>query len=59
VQNGKIVEIWNNRDDLTTWREFGLFRWYVIGGFVAGVLTTLLGSWLLRRWRMHRKSAMA
>jgi predicted SnoaL-like aldol condensation-catalyzing enzyme len=53
VQNGKIVEIWNNRDDLTNLRESGVFRWYVIGGFAGGMVATFLVSWLLRRWHMH------
>lgn len=50
-REGRVVEIWNNRDDLTIRREMGVFRWYAIGGFLAGVLMTLLGGWALRRRR--------
>lgn len=50
-REGRVVEIWNNRDDLTIRREMGVFRWYAIGGFLAGVLMTLLVGWALRRRR--------
>jgi predicted SnoaL-like aldol condensation-catalyzing enzyme len=58
VRNGKVVEIWNNRDDLTNLREAGLFRWYVIGGFVGGFLAALFVSWLLRRWCTYGSRTM-
>ena len=57
IENDKVVEIWNNRDDLTRYREMGLFRSYVIGGFLAGVLITLLGSWVVGRRRASRSGA--
>lgn len=50
-REGRAAELWNNRDDLTIQREMGVFRWYASGGFLAGVLVTLLGGWALRRRR--------
>lgn len=50
-REGRVAEIWNNRDDLTIQREMGVFRWYALGGFLIGVLITLLGGWALRRRR--------
>lgn len=50
-REGRVAELWNNRDDLTIQREMGVFRWYASGGFLAGVLMTLLGGWALRRRR--------
>lgn len=55
LRDGQVVEIWNNRDDLTRFRESGLLRWYVVGGFLAGVLVALLGAWGVRRWRTARR----
>lgn len=37
-RDGRVVEVWNNRDDLTMAREMGLFRMYAAGGFLAGLL---------------------
>lgn len=49
-RDGRVVELWNNRDDLTIQREMGVFRWYVVGGLLTGVLITLIGGWGVRRW---------
>ena len=54
IRDGRVVELWNNRDDLTTLREGGTFRWYAIGGVVVGILITLLGSAGRRRWSRTR-----
>lgn len=51
IQDGQVVEVWNNRDDLTRFREAGLVRWLVVGGFLLGLLVTLIATWGLRRWR--------
>ncbi len=53
-RDGRVVELWNNRDDLTIQREMGVFRWYAAGGFLIGVLVTLLSTWGVRRWRSAR-----
>lgn len=50
-REGRVAELWNNRDDLTIQREMGVFRWYALGGFLTGVLVTLLSGWALRRRR--------
>jgi predicted SnoaL-like aldol condensation-catalyzing enzyme len=42
ISDGRIVENWNDRDDLALWTQLGLFRWYGIGGFIAGVLAAVL-----------------
>jgi predicted ester cyclase len=54
VEAGRVVEIWNNRDDLTIQREMGVFRLYTVAGFMIGVLVTLLCSWGVARWRSTR-----
>jgi len=51
MRQGRVVELWNNRDDLTIQREMGVFRWYALGGFLIGVLITLFGGWAIRRRR--------
>jgi predicted SnoaL-like aldol condensation-catalyzing enzyme len=53
--DGRVVELWNNRDDLTIQREMGVFRWYAVGGFMTGVLVTLMGTWGVSRWRGRRE----
>ncbi len=49
IRDGRIVENWNDRDDLALWTQLGLFRWYGIGGFVAGVLVAVIIGRLRRR----------
>jgi predicted SnoaL-like aldol condensation-catalyzing enzyme len=56
-RDGRVVELWNSRDDLTIQREMGVLRWYAAGGFLTGVLITLLGGWSIRRWRSARGGA--
>lgn len=53
-RDGRVIEIWNTRDDLPVMRQAGMFRWLGIAGFLAGVATTLLVSWALRRRRAAR-----
>ncbi|MBD3223666.1 MAG: hypothetical protein GF313_02985 [Caldithrix sp.] len=53
-REGRVVELWNNRDDLTIQQEMGVFRWYAFGGFLTGVLVTLLIGWAIRRLRSAR-----
>jgi len=52
IRDGRIVENWNDRDDLALWTQLGLFRWYGIGGFIAGVLVAVLIGRLRRRRAM-------
>jgi predicted SnoaL-like aldol condensation-catalyzing enzyme len=49
IRDGRIVENWNDRDDLALWTQLGLFRWYGIGGFIAGVLVAVLIGRVRRR----------
>jgi predicted SnoaL-like aldol condensation-catalyzing enzyme len=49
IRDGRIVENWNDRDDLALWTQLGLFRWYGIGGFIAGALVAVLIGRLRRR----------
>jgi predicted SnoaL-like aldol condensation-catalyzing enzyme len=49
IRDGRIVENWNDRDDLALWTQLGLFRWYGIGGFIAGVLVAVIIGRLRRR----------
>jgi predicted SnoaL-like aldol condensation-catalyzing enzyme len=48
IRDGRIVENWNDRDDLALWTQLGLFRWYGVGGFIAGVLVAVLIGQLIR-----------
>jgi predicted SnoaL-like aldol condensation-catalyzing enzyme len=48
IRDGRIVENWNDRDDLALWTQLGLFRWYGIGGFIAGALVAVLIGQLIR-----------
>jgi predicted SnoaL-like aldol condensation-catalyzing enzyme len=48
IRDGRIVENWNDRDDLALWTQLGLFRWYGVGGFIAGVLGVVLIRRLVR-----------
>jgi predicted SnoaL-like aldol condensation-catalyzing enzyme len=57
LRDGRVVELWNNRDDLTVKREMGVFRWYTAAGFLTGVVITMLASWGIRRWRSPREGA--
>lgn len=57
IRNGKVAEIWINRDDLAILRETGVFRWYGVGIFLAGVLVALLVSWGVGRLRGSRRGA--
>jgi len=57
LRDGRVVELWNNRDDLTIQREMGVFRWYGAGGLLTGILITLIGGRGIRRWRQNRKEA--
>ncbi len=56
TRDGRVVEIWNNRDDLAIMREMGIFRWYAAGGFLAGALVTLLATWAVRRRGERRRA---
>lgn len=51
MRDGRVVEVWNNRDDLTMMREMGVFRLYGLGGFLVGSLVTGVLAFLLGRRR--------
>ena len=50
IRDGRVVELWNNRDDLTVFREAGVFRLYVVGGVALGIAIALAGMWGTRWW---------
>jgi predicted SnoaL-like aldol condensation-catalyzing enzyme len=56
IRDGRIVENWNDRDDLALWTQLGLFRWYGVGGFIAGVLVAVLGRLIRRRATLVTKA---
>jgi len=54
-QNGKIVELWNLRDDLAIDEHLGAFRLYYLEGFLLGVVAFAIGS---RIWRRRRPESL-
>jgi predicted SnoaL-like aldol condensation-catalyzing enzyme len=61
-KNGKVVEIWNHRNDLEAQQNLNVPKLQMAGGFLAGVvLCTLI--WLLTKYRRkkaeRRKMAVA
>ena len=57
-ENGKVVEIWNHRDDLGAYQQFGLLKFQFAVGVLAGVVLSFalwLSVRLLKRFR--RKTA--
>ncbi len=56
LADGKVVEIWNHRDDLGAQKQLGISKIPYGLGFLAGVgLSGII--WLTRKLRIRRKSA--
>jgi predicted ester cyclase len=54
VRDGRIVEIWNHRDDLAFVEQVGMTPFLATAGFAGGVLVASLGAWGLTRLRRRR-----
>jgi len=48
--DGKVVEIWNNRDDLGMYQQLGFVKLLFAAGFVSGLVFSLL-IWLILKLR--------
>jgi predicted ester cyclase len=57
VRDGRIVEIWNHRDDLAFVEQIGIAPFLVTAGFAGGVLVAALGVWGRGRLRRRRTAA--
>lgn len=53
--DGKVVEIWNNRDDLGMYQQLGFVKILPAAGFAAGLAFSAL-IWLIFRFRKRMRS---
>jgi pimeloyl-ACP methyl ester carboxylesterase len=54
VRDGRIVEIWNHRDDLAFVEQIGIAPFLATAGFAGGMLVAALGVWGRARLRRRR-----
>jgi predicted ester cyclase len=53
--DGKVVEIWNNRDDLGMYQQLGFIKILLAAGFASGLALSAL-IWLIFRLKKRMKS---
>ncbi len=54
IKEGKVVEIWNNRDDYTIMKQVGIIRLEMIKGFLAGSFLMGVLWYIINRRRKSR-----